>query len=73
MIVGQIIFGPEIVFRPVAMMDSEVRELGLGVWKTLGLEVLFEPVAGPTPCFDENEMRRRNFSAACATPIIQGV
>lgn len=62
MIVGQIIFGPTITFAPKATIASEVRDLGLGVWKTLGLEVVVEPdLQGfPAPCFDVDEMRRRN-------------
>jgi hypothetical protein len=63
MMLGQIIFGPEILFRPTAIVDEKVRELGLGVWKTLGLEVVLEPLAREMPCFDEDEMRRRNESA----------
>jgi hypothetical protein len=64
MMLGQIVFGSKITLRPVAKVESTVRELGLGVWKTLGLEVLLEPIELPTPCFDIDEMRKRNDSAA---------
>lgn len=63
MIFGQIIFGSQsISFQPRAEINGEAREIGLGVWKTLGLEILLEPLDLPKPCFDMNELRRRNDS-----------
>lgn len=64
MIVGQIIFGSTIRLAPKATIKSEVLELSLGVWKTLGLEIVLEPLDMPTPCFDIDEMRRRDASVA---------
>lgn len=63
--VGKIVFGPRIAFAPQGVIGAEARDLGLGVWKTLGLKVEIEPEIDqmPEPCFDENEMRRRNESA----------
>ena len=65
MIVGRITFAPDVVIAPRAVIGTEVRDLGLGVWKTLGLEITVDPVHNmPEPCFDLDEMRRRNDRAA---------
>lgn len=60
MIVGQIIFGREIALAPQGTIDANTRDIALGVWKTLGLEVLVEPLELPESCLDVEEMRRRN-------------
>lgn len=63
MIVGRIEFGPEVIITPRVSVDGEQTEIGLGLWKLLGLEVAVD-MTPDNVCFDEEEMKERNLAAA---------